>query len=331
MMDVFAHAPDAILIVRAFRNKRFVYACNEAFQTLTGFKNEQLIGLELASLPCAGPKPLWPIVERLCASVTRRNPEAFAESPFSLSGHALLFGELHAKRMYETADDSFAMITIRDRSEHKWIEDTAYGRDPFVSMLLTNAGTLFSLRGYRGPIRYDRLELSRMDCSRFIVRQDRARVLEGLRELQSDRKSGEIRFTLQLFRDRYRIHSIVKPFFHGDGSFKCFAILVVDMQPVKGAFAQAAAPAGGTDAAKAGAADAAKAESAEPADSAYKLRLLMLEKRLTVTQLAENTNISLTTISNIRNGKISKPKRLTAELIARQLGVTPSDIWSAYK
>ncbi|MBO7743730.1 helix-turn-helix transcriptional regulator [Paenibacillus sp. MWE-103] len=323
MVDVFAHAPDAVLIVRTFRNKRFVYACNEAFQTLTGFKSERLIGLELASLPLAGTNPLWPIVERLCASLTRRNPEAFAESPFSLSEHAPLFGELHAKRMKATDDESFAMITIRDRSEHKWIEDAAYERDPFVSMLLTTAGTIVSLRSYRGPIHYDRLELSRTESSRFVVRQDRARVRDGLRELQDDRKTGEFRFTLQLFRDRFQVHSLVKPFYRGDGSFKCFAILVVDMLPVKGAFAQAAPPAGTADAAVPG--------RGEPTDSSYKLRLLMLEKRLSVTQLAENTNISLTTISNIRNGKIKKPQRLTAELIASQLGVAPSDIWSAYR
>ncbi|NBD23774.1 helix-turn-helix domain-containing protein [Paenibacillus glycinis] len=323
MVDLFAYSPDAVTVVRTYQGKRFIYACNTAFYTMTGYTGNQLIGLELSSLPLDGNHPLWPIVDRLCASIALGNSDAFAESRVTLPKHSQLFGELHAKKM-KASREAFILITIRDRSEHKWIEEMTYERDPIVSMLLTTAGTVTSMRSYRGPLSYDVLELSRMDSDQFVALPDRARVRNGLRRLLFSKESGEFKFTLQLFQDQFHVHSIVKPFYSGDGSFRCFAILVLSMEAVPGTeTAEASAPPALPE-------DSGKAADVV-ADSSYKLRLLMLEKRVSVTQLAENTQISLTTISNIRNGKIKKPQRLTAQLIADELGVAPSDIWSSYK
>lgn len=323
MVDLFAYSPDAVTVVRTYQGKRFIYACNTAFYTMTGYSGNQLIGLELSSLPLDGNHPLWPIFERLCASIALGNSEAFAESQVTLMD-SQLFGELHAKKMH-AARDAFVLITIRDRSEHKWIEEMTYERDPIVSMLLTTAGTVTSMRSYRGPLSYDVLELSRMDSDQFVALPDRARVRNGLRRLLFSKETGEFQFTLQLFGDQFHVHSIIKPFYSGNGSFRCFAILVLSMEAFSSMeTAEAFEPPAVTEEPNA-------ATDVYVADSSYKLRLLMLEKRVSVTQLAENTQISLTTISNIRNGKIKKPQRLTAQLIADELGVAPSDIWSSYK
>lgn len=72
-------------------------------------------------------------------------------------------------------------------------------------------------------------------------------------------------------------------------------------------------------------------QQAQEEDPSYKLRMLMLSKNISATSLSRSTLISLTTISKIRNGKIKKPQRLTAELIAGELGVKPEAIWSSFK
>lgn|GEM_PF-4931340 len=62
-------------------------------------------------------------------------------------------------------------------------------------------------------------------------------------------------------------------------------------------------------------------------DSAKRLKMWMAKRDISTNQLASITNISLQTISKLRNGHIKKPNRLTAELIAAELQVAVSDIW----
>lgn len=355
IVDLFAYSPDAILVVRILPEGHFLHLCNAAFNRLTGYAGEQSIGLTLQSLSVGNDASIWTIIERLCASVAPERSEAYAEARLKLSEQMIIFGELHAKLMPIEGQD-YVLVTVRDRSEHKWIEEEAARSGAVVSMLLTTAGTVVSLQSYQGPIRYDRLELSRVDSGQFIVPRDRLRVQTKLIKLRHARQSGEFRFTLQLFQDRFRVHSIVKPYYNGDGSFKCYAIVVYEMHPLDagaGASSDAenhedAMTAFDKNSETAIAANTSETMIAEEtsdqaiaekrsrtdrkspplhSDASYKLRLLMLERSISVTRLAELTQISLTTISNIRNGKIKKPQRLTAQLIADELGVSPSDIW----
>jgi DNA-binding Xre family transcriptional regulator len=62
-------------------------------------------------------------------------------------------------------------------------------------------------------------------------------------------------------------------------------------------------------------------------DSAKRLKMWMAKRDISTNQLAASTNISLQTISKLRNGHIQKPNRLTAELIASELQVAVRDIW----
>lgn len=62
-------------------------------------------------------------------------------------------------------------------------------------------------------------------------------------------------------------------------------------------------------------------------DSAKRLKMWMAKRDISANQMATATNISLQTISKLRNGHIKKPSRLTAELIAAELQVAVSDIW----
>lgn len=63
------------------------------------------------------------------------------------------------------------------------------------------------------------------------------------------------------------------------------------------------------------------------ADSGMKLKIWMAKRDVSAGQLSAATGISMQTISKLRNGKIEKPQRLTAELIASELRVDVQDIW----
>ncbi|WP_219835654.1 helix-turn-helix transcriptional regulator [Paenibacillus sp. R14(2021)] len=314
MVDIFAYSSDAVMIIRKNPDNWTVYACSSAFYSLIDSSCEQLIGKDLSELPLIGIYPLWPIIRRMCSDISPGTPEVYAESYFSLTGDTQLFGELYAKKLQESGEP-LIMITIRDRSEHHWIDDRVSESTPIVSLLLTNSFTIASLRSYRGPIMYDMLELTRAESGQFLAEQDRERVRSQLLDIQASGNTSELYFTQQLDEKQYLTSIVVKPFYHANGSFKCYAIVVYSMVPVQDEEVSLAAP----------------VNELIQRDASYKLRLLMMEKQISVTKLAENTQISLTTISNIRNGKIKKPQRLTAKLIADELGVAPSDIWDAFQ
>jgi len=62
-------------------------------------------------------------------------------------------------------------------------------------------------------------------------------------------------------------------------------------------------------------------------DPGAALRILMAEKQMTATRLAELTGLSIGTISKIRNSKTPVPHKFSALCIADALGVKVSDIW----
>lgn len=62
-------------------------------------------------------------------------------------------------------------------------------------------------------------------------------------------------------------------------------------------------------------------------DPGINLRMVMSELNITASNLAEKTGLSRATISNLRNGKISKPQSFTAKSVADALGVNINDLW----
>ena len=62
-------------------------------------------------------------------------------------------------------------------------------------------------------------------------------------------------------------------------------------------------------------------------DPAAKLRMLMAERDINVSELAYMTGLSRDTISALRTGRTKCPNPDTAHLIATALGVRTSSIW----
>ncbi|MFD0586760.1 helix-turn-helix domain-containing protein [Paenibacillus sp. GCM10027627] len=69
----------------------------------------------------------------------------------------------------------------------------------------------------------------------------------------------------------------------------------------------------------------------EEVDSGMKLKIWMAKRDMSAGQLSAATGISMQTISKLRNGKIEKPHRLTAELIASELKVDVNEIWPSIR
>lgn len=63
-------------------------------------------------------------------------------------------------------------------------------------------------------------------------------------------------------------------------------------------------------------------------DPATKLRVLMAERDINVSELAAMTGLSPGTISRLRNGDVQNPTHETAYRIATALGLRTSSIWS---
>ncbi len=68
-------------------------------------------------------------------------------------------------------------------------------------------------------------------------------------------------------------------------------------------------------------------ESEEADQPGMKLKIWMAKRDISASQLSALTGISMQTISKLRNGKILKPQRLTAELVASELNVDVNTLW----
>ncbi|WP_169306636.1 PAS domain S-box protein [Cohnella pontilimi] len=66
----------------------------------------------------------------------------------------------------------------------------------------------------------------------------------------------------------------------------------------------------------------------DKSDPGVNLRLIMAERGIGVSELAEQTGLSRATISNLRNGKIAKPHSFTARAVADALNVDATEIWN---
>lgn len=65
-------------------------------------------------------------------------------------------------------------------------------------------------------------------------------------------------------------------------------------------------------------------------DPAARLRVLMAERDLNVSELADMAGISRHTVTRLRTGAVKRPTYDTAHLIADALGVKVNSIWPDY-
>jgi PAS domain S-box-containing protein len=296
LYDFFTFSPHPIIIISNQQNKWFVKDTNSAFLSLSGYRKEDLIGKSASILSHSSP-----FSQVLTQLDSMKNEDSAVECEISNRYGQCITVSLRMNRIGSDDDHLYALM-IQDISEKKWIEDIILDNKVEASLILTESGTFKSIKRYYSPVRYSVSQLQDGTVADFILEKDKFKIYRFFEALKASKAEKQLSFTLNLFGDHFTSTIIAKPFYRADGKLKSYAIVFTKLDLI------------------------------DPfEDPSFKLRILMTEKKISVTQLAHTTDISLTTISKIRNGKIKKPQRVTAELIAGKLGVVPGEIWSCFR
>ncbi|NIK70913.1 MULTISPECIES: helix-turn-helix domain-containing protein [unclassified Paenibacillus] len=293
MENVFYLLADPMFIVELEHNRWYIRDINYAFTKLTGYKKTELMDADPDGLLRRGFS-----FGGLMTQLSDDHEQSLEQELISKSTASIPV-RFSSRRLPSSEQTCFIMI-CKDLSEERYIEEYAMDNQVLMSIGVSEQLRITNATRYYSPFKpINLVNHSIFDHVAEESRKPLRRILEYART-HGTTEQTDVRL---YFGDQLRMTTVVvKPFFHGNKEFKGYVVLLTGMlQP------------------------------AREEDAAYKLRMLMLSKNITATSLAQSTLISLTTISKIRNGKIKKPQRLTAELIAGELGVKPESIWSGFK
>lgn len=300
MYDVFTFSPDSILIVDASMDLIRITDMNDAFCEWSGYRKDSLLGTHPTQLiePEQGVN-LFERLKGLSESVLSAPP---VYCKFRSRNGIIFEVRLEVRRISqsETSLKRYAVV-FHDVSEQRWIESIIREERAVGAAILTRDHAIQWINSYVTPVRYEQSAFLHQPFHQYVSVNDRRHVKRSLDYASANRTPQPCSFSLVHDDEAYLARAVFMSFQRWNGSVRSHAVVMLQMEPLH------------TD-----------------VDSSAKLRLLMTAKNISVTELARTTHISLTTISKIRNGKIKKPKRMTAELIASQLGVVPEAIWGAY-
>ncbi|BBH22773.1 hypothetical protein Back11_41180 [Paenibacillus baekrokdamisoli] len=198
-------------------------------------------------------------------------------------------------------EESTFLLIGEDITAKTWIEMMGKSRKVLLSGLVSKDNIIERyLQNDFNSLIDDELQVEDQSFFDFLIEDDKDR-LNRILEQAVLRKQADhfVVHTKKLANmTQLELHITFCPFYYADGSLKNYGFVVTDIQTVM-----------------------------ERVDPSVSLKILMARNHMTAQQLAEATGISLQTISKLRNSKIIKPQRLTAELIASELNVSPKDIW----
>ncbi|WP_127533781.1 helix-turn-helix domain-containing protein [Paenibacillus kobensis] len=299
MYDVFSFSSDPILIIDCSQDTLQLIDMNDAFCEWSGYPKEQVLGTSPSQFVVDHVGISEPF-ERL-----REWVQAKAAVPWcrirSKSGVEFdVRLEVMRISLPDSRESRYAVI-LHDITEQLWIDSVIRGERAFGSVILDKEMTVQSITSYTTPVRYDASTFLCQPVLQFVSVNDRRHVKRAIDYSSANRKPHACMFGISVGEHAYTARALFMTFRHWTGEVKSSAVVLLHLEPKQ-----------------------------EEVDSSFKLRVLMTAKNVSVTELARSTHISLTTISKIRNGKIKKPKRLTAKLIADKLGVGPEEIWGAY-
>lgn len=300
MNHLFYLLSDPMLIIEIKESRLHIRDVNQAFTTFSGFIKSDLLHLDpstLISIAETG-QTFYNAIHMLSEDETA-SPSMECALVTKLSAPAPI--RLTSRKLQQDGR-TFYVLICKDLRETKWIDDYIVNNKIMISAIVDERYAIKTLKHYYAPVQQPASSYVNNSIFEMIPEHDRGAVKRIFEYAKNNRTTEKADFLLKLGDRSYSASALVQPFYNGNRSFKNFVIILMDMQL-----------------------------STLEEDPSYKLRMLMLSKNVSVTSLAQSTLISLTTISKIRNGKIKKPQRLTAELIAGELGVRPETIWSNFK
>lgn len=194
-----------------------------------------------------------------------------------------------------------AVITFEDLSPYKWIDQQAEKNKVMISGIVDSHQHVRFLRDGLAPLLFepDR-KLKDETLMQFIADTDHGLMRDVIQETYLHKKEKSIKLkTSKQSGIELEMSVTFAPILDGYGEVSEFAFVIWDLRPVD-----------------------------EKIEASVKLRIWMAKRDVTAGHLSASTGISIQTISKLRNGKILKPQRLTAELIASELQIEVHEIWS---
>lgn len=197
--------------------------------------------------------------------------------------------------------DMFSYVELEDLTAYKWIERKVQEHKVVISGIVDQFSHIRFLRDSVAALMLepDRT-LEDETLLSFIADYDHERLVSAMAEAGAQQQEQSI--TLQTSRlngMELELSITFMPIYDGFGEIMEYAFVIWDLKPVD-----------------------------QSIDSATKLKIWMAKRDMTAGMLSDATGISIQTISKLRNGKIVRPQRLTAELIASELRVAVHEIWS---
>lgn len=270
-----------------------VLDANDAFIRLTGYHKEDLVADQGFGFVFPYPSQLFRRAVKsemmLLARTGRELHVRYEQIPLTVGAAAC-----------NVEIDKKALILFEDLTAYNWIGRQLLSRNVLVSGIVDEHMHIRFLRDRLAPLMFkpDRM-LEDESLLAFVADADHELIRSVLEQAPS--MSGEHSMTLRTSKQsgvELELELIYVPIMDGCGKLKEFAFVIWDLRP--------------TD---------------DAADPSVKLKIWMAKRDMSAGALSAATGISLQTISKLRNGKISKPQRLTAELIAAELGIEVTEIW----
>ncbi|SFT20193.1 DNA-binding transcriptional regulator, XRE family [Paenibacillus sp. BC26] len=193
------------------------------------------------------------------------------------------------------------LLTAEDITAKTWIDTMSSSKKVMFSGILNDRYVIERYYQHDSAPLYGRLfRIEQESLHEFFNNHDRERLFYALEQAALHNRMDRIVVQTKLAANtaQLELHITFRPFYSGDGVLKHFGFIVTDVQTIS-----------------------------EAIDPSVTLKVLMARSYMSAQQLSIETGISLQTISKLRNGKIGKPQRQTAMLIASKLNVTPQDIW----
>lgn len=198
-------------------------------------------------------------------------------------------------------DTNRAYIIFEDLTPYKWIEQQIERDKVLICGIVDRHQHVRLMRDSLAPLLFEAdRNMKNETLQQFIADTEHGSMRKVLQEASLSKKERSLKIkTTKLCGIELELSVTFAPIIDGFGEVLEFAFVIWDLRPLDDKIA-----------------------------SSMKLRIWMAKRDITAGHLSDLTGISIQTVSKLRNGKILKPQRLTAELIASELQVDVDEIWS---
>lgn len=287
---IFQILDQPMMLLRELNGEVQIEDANEAFLRLVGYELEELTSISSSYL-----------LERYNIDNTRQVLKSEVIIATKSNRQIPVRVDQRAIPMDNSDQSNRALIVFDDLSPYKWIEQKSERKKVLISGVVDKYLHIRNFRQNSTPAIFepDRT-LEDENLMQFVAEPEHERMLAAFAEAAAKKKEKSITLqTSKMSGIELELSITFTPIYDGFGNSNEFAFVIWDLKPVDSEI-----------------------------DAATKLKIWMAKRDITAGHLSALTGISIQTISKLRNGKILKPQRLTAELIASELQVDVHEIWA---